>query len=98
MSGSRSCPPRSHPLRLDRTQECCSEGRLSQSVAQVKPIFIHFIGPIIHGLLVVDLFTQAMNKRARCPNGASLLLLLQHRVENGKQPILELAVVVVWNN
>nr|POE65042.1 hypothetical protein CFP56_34710 [Quercus suber] len=61
------------------------------------------VRPVIHGGLVVDLLAQAGDDFARGPVQGLLLvlgrlLLLQHPVQDGDDPILERAIVAVGND
>lgn len=51
--------------------------------------------PVVHGLLVVNALTHELDHLGRSPDVVLLLLLLQHVVQDGHHPVLEIAVVVV---
>lgn len=61
-------------------------------------ISIHFVRPVIYRFFVVNLPAQPSDERARSPYLSGLPLLGQHGVEDGREPVLELAVVVIWND
>ena len=67
-------------------------------VENVRKSRIHFICPVVYRFLIIDLFAKPVDKCARGPNLTRLVLLLEHLVEDGHEPVLELAVVVVWHN
>ena len=68
---------------------------LSRGGAGTRDTSIHFVRPVIYRFLVVDLLAQPPDERARRPHLPRLLLLREHGVEDGREPVLELAVVVV---
>ena len=51
--------------------------------------------PVVNGALVLDLLSQPLDHLRGGPNDPILLLLPHHLVEDGHDPILELAIVVV---
>lgn len=53
------------------------------------------VGPVVHRVLVVDLLAQAVDHRRRGPACAVGDLLVGHGVQDGVDPILEQAVVLV---
>ena len=55
----------------------------------------YFVSPIVHRLLVVDLLAETADDGAGGPDGALRSLFLEHLVQDGNHPVLELAVVVV---
>ena len=59
---------------------------------------IHFVCPVVHRLLVINLFSQSPDKGAGRPNFAGLLLFGKHLVQYGHEPIFEFAVVVVGDD
>mmetsp|Transcript_127444 Transcript_127444/g.318199 ORF Transcript_127444/g.318199 Transcript_127444/m.318199 type:complete len:217 (+) Transcript_127444:381-1031(+) len=54
-----------------------------------------FVSPIAHGLLVVDLLPEPVDHAGGRPAHAVAVLLVVHLIEDGADPILEKAVVVV---
>ncbi len=68
---------------------------LSAGSVQTRKTSIHFVRPVIYRFLVVDLLPQPPDEGARRPHLPGLLLLRKHGVQDGRQPVLELAVVVV---
>lgn len=75
----------------------CANSQRS-SVGRRSRGFIHFVRPVVYRFLVVDLLAQSADEGARGPHLPALLLLREHRVEDGGQPVLELAVVVVGHD
>ena len=67
-------------------------------VENVRKSCIHFICPVVYRFLIIDLFAKPVDKCARGPNLTRLVLLLEHLVEDGHEPVLELAVVIVGHN
>ena len=59
---------------------------------------IHFVRPVVDRALVVDLLAQAADERAGRPDLARRGLLRKHGVEDGHEPVLELAVVIVGDD
>ena len=64
---------------------------------------IHFVGPVVHGPLVVDFFAQPVDDLGGCPvdlvvGALASLLLLQHLVKDGNNPVLKGAIVVIRNH
>ena len=51
--------------------------------------------PIVNGALVLDLLSQPLDHLGGRPHDPLFLLLAHHPVEDGHDPVLELAVVVV---
>jgi len=67
-------------------------------IPEISRSAAHFVGPIVNRLFVVDLLSQPSDERAWCPNDSGRLLLYKHGVQNRGEPILKLAVVVIWDN
>ena len=55
----------------------------------------HFVCPVVHGFLVIDLFSKSSNERTWCPDDPRIVLLDKHLVEQRHEPVLEFAIVVV---
>ena len=59
---------------------------------------IHFVRPVIYGFLVVYLFPEPTNERAWRPYLARRFLLGEHRIKDRREPVFELAVIIIGNN
>ena len=55
----------------------------------------YLVGPVVDRVFVVNLLAQPSNHLGRCPERALLLLLLEHRVQDGVNPLLKDNVVLV---
>ena len=71
--------------------------RTQRKLGKSHKTSIHFVRPVIHRLLVVDLLPQPPYEGARRPDRALLALFPKHVVHYRHEPVLELAVVVVWD-
>lgn len=86
------------PSMLDRTLGYCSEPNRLRTRFERVNVYIHFISPVVHRFLIVNFFPQAVDESTGRPDLASLLLFGKHGIENGHEPVLEFAIVVVGDD
>lgn len=58
----------------------------------------YFICPVIYRFFIIYFFSKPPYERTRCPDISGRLLFSNHLIQNGSEPVFELAIVVVRHN